>query len=286
MRRSLLFIPGNNPAMLQNCDVFESDGVILDLEDAVSVTEKDAARALVSNYLKSLTEAPPMEIVVRINGLDTEYYAHDLEAIVSDKIDTIMLPKATVEYLNELDKLLSKAEKAKGMQKRISVIPIVELTISVLQIEEIVKCPRVNGVLLGAEDLSGDLGVMRTKQGNEILYPRMRLAYACAAYKIDAIDTPFTDTNDNQGLKDDCRFVNNLGFNAKAAIHPNQVPVINEVFVPERKSIEWALRVEEAARQASLKGLGVFGLDGKMVDKPVIMRAQNILEKARKYKLI
>lgn len=286
MRRSLLFIPGNNPAMLQNCDVFESDGVILDLEDAVSVTEKDAARALVSNYLKSLTEAPPMEIVVRINGLDTEYYAHDLEAIVSDKIDTIMLPKATVEYLNELDKLLSKAEKAKSMQKRISVIPIVELTISVLQIEEIVKCPRVNGVLLGAEDLSGDLGVMRTKQGNEILYPRMRLAYACAAYKIDAIDTPFTDTNDNQGLKDDCRFVNNLGFNAKAAIHPNQVPVINEVFVPERKSIEWALRVEEAARQASLKGLGVFGLDGKMVDKPVIMRAQNILEKARKYKLI
>lgn len=286
MRRSLLFIPGNNPAMLQNCDVFESDGVILDLEDAVSVTEKYAARALVSNYLKSLTEAPPMEIVVRINGLDTQYYAHDLEAIVSDKIDTIMLPKATVEYLNELDKLLSKAEKAKGMQKRISVIPIVELTISVLQIEEIVKCPRVNGVLLGAEDLSGDLGVMRTKQGNEILYPRMRLAYACAAYKIDAIDTPFTDTNDNQGLKDDCRFVNNLGFNAKAAIHPNQVPVINEVFVPERKSIEWALRVEEAARQASLKGLGVFGLDGKMVDKPVIMRAQNILEKARKYKLI
>lgn len=286
MRRSLLFIPGNNPAMLQNCDVFESDAVIFDLEDAVSVTEKDAARALVSGYLQSLTEVPPMEIVVRINGLDTEYYAHDLEAIVSDKIDTIMLPKATVEYLNELDKLLSKAEKAKGMQKRISVIPIVELTVSVLQIEEIVKCPRVNGVLLGAEDLSGDLGVMRTKQGNEILYPRMRLAYACAAYKIDAIDTPFTDTNDNEGLKEDCRFANNLGFNAKAAIHPNQIPVINEVFVPERKSIEWALRVEEAARQASLKGLGVFGLDGKMVDKPVIMRAQNILEKARKYKLI
>ncbi|MCH5148483.1 MAG: CoA ester lyase [Clostridiales bacterium] len=286
MRRSLLFIPGNNPAMLQNCDVFESDAVILDLEDAVSVTEKDAARALVSGYLKSLTEVPPMEIIVRINGLDTEYYEHDLEAIVSDKIDTVMLPKATVEYLNVLDKLLSKAEKAKDMQKRISVIPIVELAVSVLQIEEIVKCPRVNGVLLGAEDLSGDLGVMRTKQGNEILYPRMRLAYACAAYKIDAIDTPFTDTNDNQGLKEDCRFVNNLGFNAKAAIHPNQVPVINEVFVPERKSIEWALRVEEAARQASLKGLGVFGLDGKMVDKPVITRAQNILEKARKYKLI
>lgn len=286
MRRSLLFIPGNNPAMLQNCDVFESDAVIFDLEDAVSVTEKDAARALVSQYLQSLTEVPPMEIVVRINGLDTQYYAHDLEAIVSDKIDTIMLPKATVEYLHELDALLTKAEKANGMKKHISIIPIVELAVSVLQIEEIVKCPRVNGVLLGAEDLSGDVGVMRTKQGNEILYPRMRLSYACVAYKIDAIDTPFTDTNDTEGLKEDCRFVNNLGFNAKAAIHPNQVPVINEIFVPERKSIEWALRVEEAARLASQKGLGVFSLDGKMVDKPVIQRAENILKKARKYKLI
>ena len=286
MRRSLLFIPGNNPAMLQNCDVFDSDAVIFDLEDAVSVTEKDAARELVSQYLKSLTHTMPMEIVVRINGLDTEYHKADLQAIVSDRIDTVMLPKASVKYLNELDKLLTQEEKAKGMKKHIAVIPIVELTQSVLEIEGIVACPRVNGVLLGAEDLSGDLGVMRTRQGNEILYPRMRLAYACSAYKIDAIDTPFTDTNDNEGLKEDCHFVNNLGFNAKAAIHPNQVPFINGIFVPERKSIEWALRVEEAAKNAAAKGLGVFSLDGKMVDKPVIQRAQKILEKARKYKLI
>ena len=286
MRRSLLFIPGNNPAMLQNCDVFDSDAVIIDLEDAVSVTEKDAARALVAEFLNAMAEQPPMELIIRINGLDTEYYPADLEAVVSDKIDTVMLPKATVEYLEKLDKLLSEIEKKKRMSKKIGVVPIVELAISVLQIEEIVKCPRVNGVLLGAEDLSGDVGVMRTKKGNEILYPRMRLAYACAAYKIDAIDTPFTDTNDNDALTEDCLFVNNLGFNAKAAIHPNQVPVINSVFVPAQKSIEWALRVEEAARQASLKGLGVFSLDGKMVDKPVIQRAENIIKKARKYNLI
>lgn len=285
MRRSLLFIPGNNPAMLQNSDVFESDAVIYDLEDAVSVTEKDAARELVSQFLKS-TSQPPMEIVVRINGLDTEYYNGDLESVVSDKIDSVMLPKANVEYLLELDRLLTGQERKKGMKKRINVIPIVELASSVLQIDEIVKCPRVNGVLLGAEDLSGDIEVMRTKKGNEILYPRMKLAYACAAYKIDAIDTPFTDTNDNAGLEEDCRFAANLGFNAKAAIHPNQIPIINSVFVPAQKSIEWALRVQEAARQASLKGLGVFSLDGKMVDKPVILRAENIIKKARKYNLI
>lgn len=286
MRRSLLFMPGNNPAMLQNSDVFDADGVIYDLEDAVSVTEKDAARILVSQYLDSLRRTPPMEIVVRINGLDTEYWEKDLQAVVSDKIDSIMLPKAQVCYLNQLDEELTKIEKSKGMTKKINVIPIIELAVSVLQIDDIVKAPRVNGVLLGAEDLSSDLEVARTKQGNEILFPRMRLAYACAAYKIDAIDTPFTDTNDNEGLEADCNFVANLGMNAKAAIHPNQIPVINGVFVPSAKNIDWALRVEEASKQAAAKGLGVFSLDGKMVDKPVMDRARKILLKARKYNLI
>ncbi len=284
MRRSLLFIPGNNPAMLQNSDVFGSDAVIYDLEDAVSVTEKDAARVLVSQFLAT-TDNMPMEIVVRINGLDTDYYLKDIEAVVSDKIDTIMLPKAQVEDLSKLDKLLSAVEKQKKMKKHIGVLPIIELTASVLQINEIVRCPRVNGVLLGAEDLSSDLEVARTRQGNEILLPRMQIAYACAARKIDAIDTPFTDTNDMDALKEDCKFVCNLGMNAKAAIHPNQIPTINSVFVPSDKLINWALRVEEAARRAAEKGLGVFSLDGKMVDKPVIMRAEKILEKARKYHL-
>lgn len=286
MRRSLLFMPGNNPAMLQNSDVFESDAVIYDLEDAVSVTEKDAARALVAQFLQSMTKEPPMEIVVRINGLDTEYYKDDLEAVVSDKIDSIMLPKAQVEYLTELDKILTKIEKQKKMKKHINVLPIIELAVSVMQIDDIVKCPRVNGVLLGAEDLSGDLEVVRTKEGAEILYPRQRLAVACAAMKIDAIDTPFTDTNDAEGLEKDCRFVYGIGLNAKAAIHPNQIPTINTVFVPTKKNIDWALRVEEATRQAAEKGLGVFSLDGKMVDKPVMLRAHKILEKARKYNLI
>lgn len=286
MRRSLLFMPGNNPAMLQNSDVFDSDAVIFDLEDAVSITEKDAARTLVSQYLSALKEAPPMEIVVRINGMDTAYYMEDLQTIVCDAIDTIMLPKARAEDLRRLDGLLSDIEKRKGMKKKTGVLPIVELAVSVLEIDEIAGCPRVSGVLLGAEDLSGDMDVVRTKQGNEILYARMRIATACAAYKIDSIDTPFTDTNDAEGLEADCRYAANLGFCAKAAIHPNQVPVINDVFVPAAPQIRWALRVEEASAQAARKGLGVFSLDGKMVDKPVIQRAQKILAKARKYNLI
>ena len=286
MRRSLLFVPGNNPAMLQNSDVFEADSVIYDLEDAVSVTEKDSARILVSQFLRSAKNDFPMEIVVRINGLDTEYYLDDLNMIVSDKIDTIMLPKARVDTLIELDKVLTKIEESKGLNKKIGVIPIIELAISVLEVDEIAKLPRVNGILLGAEDLSSDLEVARTKSGAEILYPRMRVAMACAAYKIDSIDTPFTDTNDECGLKDDCNLVAGLGFTSKAAIHPNQVPFINNIFVPSAKNINWALRVEAATKAAEAKGLGVFSLDGKMVDKPVIERARKILHKARSYGLI
>ena len=279
-------MPGNNPAMLQNSDVFDADAVIYDLEDAVSITEKDAARNLVSAFLSARKDAFPMEIVIRINGLDTTFYRDDLKAVVTDKIDTIMLPKASVNYLKQLDEILSKIEKEKNLTKKIGIIPIIELASSVLEIEEIVKMPRVNGVLLGAEDLTSDLEVSRTKKGDEILYPRQRLAVACAAYKIDSIDTPFTDVNDEEGLEADCRFVMGIGFTSKSAIHPNQVGTINSIFVPTMEKIKWALRVEEANKQALDKGLGVFSIDGKMVDKPVIERAKKILIKAKRYNLI
>ncbi len=285
MRRSLLFMPGNNPAMLQNSDVFDADAVIYDLEDAVSVNEKDAARVLVSEFLIA-KESFPMEVVVRINGFDTEFYMKDLEAVVSEKIDTVMLPKARCEIIYELDKILTKIEEQKNIKKKIAVIPIIELAISVTEVEDIAKAPRVNGVLLGAEDLTSDLDVQRTKAGDEILYPRMRIATACAAYKIDSIDTPFTDTNDDTGLAVDCLRAAGLAFTSKAAIHPNQIPTINSTFVPSPEKILWAQRVKEAARIAEAKGLGVFSLDGKMVDKPVMDRATKILAKAVRYNLV
>ncbi len=272
--------------MLQNSDVFEADAVIYDLEDAVSVTEKDSARILVAEFIRARKQPFPMEIVVRINGLDTQFYQADLDSVVSDKIDTIMLPKASLSTLTELDKILTDIEKEKGLTKKIGVIPIIELAKSVLEIDQIANAPRVNGILLGAEDLSSDLEVSRTKKGDEILYARQRVVMACSAYKIDSIDTPFTDTNDEQGLLTDCNFVLGLGFTSKAAIHPNQVTTINQTFVPTQDKIKWALRVEQANASALEKGLGVFSLDGKMVDKPVIDRAKKILIKAKRYNLI
>ena len=276
MRRSLLFIPGNNPAMLSNADVFGSDGVIFDLEDAVNVVEKDNARNLIHYYLEDHPNLD-LEVVVRINGLDTEFYQADLD---------MMLPKARITYLEELDKLLTKYEKERCLKKKIKILPIIELAISVLEVDKIASMNRVDGILLGAEDLSSDMEVARTKEGKEIEYARCRVATACKAYQIDAIDTPFTDVNDKEGLTKDCLNAQTLGMNAKAAIHPNQIDTINEVFLPSEKLINWALRVKQASDEASAKGIGVFSLDGKMVDKPVMDRANKILAKAKKFKAI
>ena len=190
MRRSLLFIPGNKPGMVQNSDVFESDTVIFDLEDAVSVTEKDSARILVSNYLKSFK--PNVEVCIRINGLDTTFYEEDLKEIVTEKVDAIMLPKARIDEVKKLDELLTTLEKERKITKEIKIIPIIELCISLIEVDQIAFLNRVDGILLGAEDLSKDLEVERTKSGEEIFYARSRIANACKAAKIDAIDTPFT----------------------------------------------------------------------------------------------
>lgn len=284
MRRSLLFMPGNNPGMLQNCDVFESDTVIIDLEDAVSSTEKDSARNLVKSFIT--THSVKNEIMIRINGFDTPFYEKDLDYVVSDNIDSIMLPKARVEDLIKLDTILTKYEKERKMKKHINVVPIVEMALSLIEVDEIAKCPRVNGILLGAEDFTKDLEVTRTKEGAEILYARSRIIVACKAYKIDAIDTPFTDTVDMEGLKKDVNYVKGLGMNAKSAIHPNQIETINRAFTPTQKEIDYAIRVLKARDEAYSKGLGVFSLDGKMVDNPVIKRAETVIEKAKKFEVI
>lgn len=284
MRRSLLFIPGNNPGMVQNCDVFDSDSVIFDLEDAVSVQEKDSARKLVSSFLQSFN--PNIEVVVRINGLDTPFYEDDLNTIVSEKIDAIMLPKARIADVKRLDELLSSLEKERNITKKIAIIPIIELCISLIEVDTIASLPRVDGILLGAEDLTKDLETTRTKSGEEIFYARAKIANSCKAYKIDAIDTPFTDTKDDEGLLKDASFSKRLGMNAKSAIHPNQIDTINKVYLPSEKEITWALRVIKAKEEAFAKGIGVFSLDGRMVDKPIIESAEKVIIKAKRYKVI
>jgi len=282
MRRSCLFIPSSNPGMLQSADIYPFDAVIFDLEDAVTMSEKESARELLKNFL-SIADLKQKEIMIRINSLDNDLAMLDLDDIVSDEIDTIMLPKARVSDIVYLDKVLRQIEEKKQMTKKINIVPIIELASSLLEVEKIAAEKRVNGILLGAEDLTSDMEVSRTEEGKEIFYPRARIAMACKAFKIDAIDTPYTNVNNLEGLEKDSLVAKELGFNAKACIHPNQIDVINRIFSPTEKEILRAQKIVAAYEQEKK---GAFSLDGKMIDKPIIERSLKIIAKAKKIGLL
>ena len=287
LRRTMLFMPGNNPGMLQNAAILGADSVILDLEDAVSLTEKDSARTLVSEAIKFL-DFSKVELVVRVNPLDTNYGKKDIDAIGRVKPDSLMIPKATEDQLRTIDKMLSEIENQEGFEEKcIKLIPIIETAYGLENVYNIIKSSdRVSAVLLGAEDLTLDFGIKRTKKGKEILYARNRVSAACRAAKVDAIDTPFTDTNDYDGLAKDTEKAKALGFTGKASINPRQIDTIHQVLAPTDEEIQHSIKVLEARDEAFSKGLGVFSLNGKMVDAPVINRAVTTVELAKMLGLI
>ncbi|MEW9095634.1 MAG: aldolase/citrate lyase family protein [Clostridiaceae bacterium] len=287
LRRTMLFMPGNNPGMLQNAPILGADAVILDLEDAVSLTEKDAARALVSGAIKNI-DYSQVELVVRINPLDTEFGPTDLETVARVKPDTILVPKATKEQMQEANEIITKVEEEEGFEKgSIKLFGLIETAYGLETVYDVAtSTDRLVGLLLGAEDLTSDFGIKRTKESDEIYYARCRFAAACRAARIDAIDTPFTDTNDYEGLRLDTMKAKKIGFTGKASINPRQVETIHSVYNPTEDEIKYAIRVLEARDEAFGKGIGVFSLDGKMIDAPVINRAITTVDLAKNLGLV
>jgi len=282
LRRTMLFMPGNNPGMLQNAGILGADSIILDLEDAVSLTEKDSARILVREAIKNV-DYSNVELVVRVNPITTEFALKDIDVIARVKPDALMIPKATQEELKAIDKLLMNIESEEGFPaKSIKLIPIVETAYGLQNVYSIIKsCDRIVAVLLGGEDLTSDLGIKRTKEGEEIFYARNQVAIACRTMKVDSIDTPFTDTSDFEGLEADTKKAKSLGLTGKAAISPKHIETIHSVYAPTGDEIKHAKRVLDAMELAESEGKGVFSLDGKMVDAPVINRAKNTVELAK-----
>lgn len=287
LRRTMLFMPGNNPGMLQNAAILGADSIILDLEDAVSIPEKDSARILVREAIKNV-DYSNVEVVVRVNPLDNEFGAVDVETIARVKPDTLMVPKADEDEIRTVSEMLDKIEKEEGFEEGIiKIIPLVETAFGLENVYNIIKASkRVTGVLLGGEDLTADLGIKRTKEGEEIFYARNKVATACKALKVDAIDTPFTDTNDYEGLERDTAKAKGLGMTGKSAINPRQIDTIHAVFAPTEAEIKHALRILDAMEEAKKEGKGVFSVDGKMVDAPVINRALTIVDLAKRLNLI
>lgn len=282
MRRSMLFLPGNTPNMLINGGTLGSDAVIFDLEDAVSPAEKDAARLLVRNTMKYM-DFTRCETIVRINAIDTVYWKADVDAILPQKPNLIMLPKTGCgSDVRTADAYITEVEQKLGYAPNtVRLMPLIETALGVENAYEIASAsPRVAAIFLGAEDLTADLQCKRTKEGREIEYARHRLVVAARAAGVDVYDTPFTDVNDDEGIRVDAAYARALGFTGKASISPRHVEVINEVFSPSQKDIDYAYEVMDAIRLAKEQGKGAIALRGKMIDAPIVARAQQTIAMA------
>ena len=283
MRRSMLFLPGNNPNMLINGNCLGSDAVIFDLEDAVSPAEKDAARILVRNTMRYM-DFGGCERIVRINSIDTPFWKADIDEILPWKPDLIMLPKTgTARDVQTVDAYMTEVEERLGMEKNtVGLMPLIETALGVENAFAIAsEADRVQALFLGAEDLTADLQCKRTKEGREIEYARTRLVVAARAAGVDVYDTPFTDVNDDEGIVKDAQLAKALGFTGKASISPRHVEVINQTFSPTLKEIDYAYEVMEAITLAKQQGKGAIALHGKMVDAPIVARAEQTIAAAQ-----
>ena len=283
MRRSMLFLPGNNPNMLINGNCLGADAVIFDLEDAVSPAEKDAARILVRNTLHYM-DFSGCERIVRINSIDTPYWQADIAALAPFRPDIILLPKtSSAADVLAADAYLRQWEQELGMaDNTIGLMPLIETALGVENAYAIATAAkRVRALFLGAEDLTADLQCKRTKEGKEIFYARTRLIMAARAAGVEVYDTPFTDVNDDEGIVEDAAFARSLGFSGKAAISPRHVAPINQAFSPTLEDVRYAYEVMDAIAVAKQQGKGAISLKGKMIDAPIVTRAQQTIAMAQ-----
>ena len=283
MRRSMLFLPGNNPNMLINGNCLGSDAVIFDLEDAVSPAEKDAARILVRNTMRYM-DFRGCEIIVRINSIDTAYWQKDIDEILPWQPGLVLLPKtSSAADVLAADAYMTEVEKKLGLeQNTVGLMPLIETAMGVENAFQIATATkRVKALFLGAEDLTADLQCKRTKEGREIEYARTRLVVAARAAGVDVYDTPFTDVNDDEGIVKDAALAKALGFTGKASISPRHVEVINSVFSPTQKDVDYAYEVMDAIALAKEQGKGAIALHGKMIDAPIVARAQQTIAMAQ-----
>lgn len=283
LRRALLFMPGDSRNKIEKGIALGVDSIIMDLEDGVALNSKPAARATTAAALREL-DFGRSERLVRINPVDSGLHLPDLEATVSARPDGYVIPKVEdALQVQVVSAWLSHAEAAQGWQPRsISLIAIVETARGVVNLREIAESDaRLGALAFGAEDLAGDMGAARTPEGWEGFYARSAVVLHAKAFGLQAIDTPFVRLDDAAGLEKETRFAAQLGYTGKLAIHPKQIAPIASAFTPTEQDIEAARRVVSAHEQHQASGIGVFELDGRMIDMPMVRAAQTVLDKAR-----
>ncbi len=268
--------------MVCNAFIYKPDTVMFDLEDSVALSEKDSARLMVFHALKHFTY-DNIETAVRVNPLDTPFGILDLEAVIRAGVDIVRLPKTdTVEDVLDMEREIERIENEIGRTKKTMLLAAIESALGVVNAVDIARCSkRLMGIALGAEDFVRDLHTQRTKEGHELMAARNQILLAARAAKISAFDSIFSDVKDKEGFMYEVAYIKGLGFDGKSLINPMQIPWLHKAFEPSKKDINWALEVIEAAKDATIRGLGVVSIDGKMVDAPIIARAEWIIELAR-----
>ena len=277
-----MFVPGNNPGMMADAHIYGPDSIMLDLEDSVTMTEKDTARLLVYNALKTI-DYGDTEMVVRINPLNTPYGKKDIEAMVKAGVHVIRMPKTeTAEEVVEVEREIEKVEKELGCLGRTKIMAAIESALGVVNAYAIATAsPRMMGIALGAEDYCANLKTQRTPDGDELRLARETIVVAARAAGIDALDTVYSNLNDMETFRKEVEFIHRLGFDGKSIINPRQIEVVNEVFAPSQKAIDKAQTIIAAIKEAEKKGSGVIAVNGKMVDRPVVIRAQRTIDLAK-----
>jgi citrate lyase subunit beta/citryl-CoA lyase len=282
LRRSMLFIPGSNAAMLSTAFVYRPDSIMFDLEDAVALREKDSARLLVFHVLQ-LPAYHGIETVVRINPLDTPYGLKDLEAAVRGGAEIVRLPKTDcaedIQRLErEVDRIEHECGREHGSTRLMAAIESASGVVNAVAIAT--ASPRMDSIALAGFDYVVDMQTQRG-DGTELFYARCAILHAARAAKIDAFDVVFSDVNDDEGFLKEANFAKRLGFNGKSLINPRQIELLHQAYAPTEQELRKAERIVNAAEEAERQGLGVVSLNGKMVDAPVVLNAQRILALAK-----
>lgn len=280
-RFSRLYLPGNNPGMFLNAGLHSPDGVILDLEDSVAPDRKDEARILVRNALRAVNFYGA-ERMIRIN--QGERGLADLEVLIPHNVQLVLIPKCeNAETVWTVDNKIKEIKAAAGQNEPVFLMPIIESAAGVEHATEIATASSsVVALAIGLEDYTADLGVQRTKEGKESLYARNRLVVAAKAAGIQPIDSVFSDVGDMEGLLQNVLSSKSMGFEGMGCIHPRQIAVIREGFSPSQEETEKAKKIVIAYRDALEKGLGVVALGTKMIDPPVVARAEKTITLAVK----
>jgi citrate lyase subunit beta / citryl-CoA lyase len=279
LRRTRLYLPGNEPKFFINAGLHSPDGIILDLEDSVALSEKEAAQLIVRNALRSV-DFYGAERMVRINQLPKG--CADLRYIVPHNVHVILIPKCeSADQVKQVEKEVERLRREHNVKNEIFFMPIIESALGVIKAYEIASASKYNcGLAIGLEDYTADLGTQRTNEGKESIFARQMLINAAKAASIQAIDTVFSDVGDMEGLRQSVIEAKALGFEGKGCIHPRQIQVVHEAFAPSTEEIEKAKKIVVAFDEAEKKGLGVVSLGSKMIDPPVVKRALKTIEVA------